>query len=78
MTNKNLKKWKQEVSEHPILESFPLIEYPGLVVAYNYVLDETKSLKKGDFVPAGLIHYLYETYGLDQPVVEKLMDKLGE
>lgn len=78
MRNKNSKKWKQEASEYPILESFSLAEYPGLVVALTHVLSETESLKKGDCVPAGLIQYLYETYGLDQPVVEKLMDKLGE
>lgn len=78
MTNENYRKWNHHVSKYPTLESFSFIEYPGLVVAYNIILNETKSMKKGEYVPAKFIHFLYDTHGLDKPVVEKLMDKLGE
>lgn len=66
------------MSQYPILESFSFIEYPGLVVAYNFILNETKFMKKGDYLPARLIHFLYDTHGLDKPVVEKLISKLGK
>lgn len=78
MRNKKENKWKQEGSEHPVLKSFSFAQYPGLVFALSHVLSQTESLKKGDYLPAKLIHHLYETYGLDQSVTEELMDKLGE
>lgn len=78
MTNDNYQRWNHQVSQHPTLESFSFIEYPGLVAAYNVILDETKSMTKGDYIPAKFVHYLYDTHGLDKPVVEKLMKKLGK
>jgi len=78
MTNENLQKWNHLVEKYPVLESFSFIEYPGLFDAFNFMLSETETIANGDYIPAELVLYLYNTYGLDQPVVQKLIDKLGE
>lgn len=68
--------WNIAKSNNPILQSFSFVEYPGLPEAFKYLKSKLRS-NQDNILHGELVHYLYDTYGLDKPVVEKLTQKMS-
>lgn len=70
--------WKNMCCKYPVLRKFSFIEYPGLPNAYTYLLSRLKKEpNESNQISPDLVVHLYNTYGLDRPVVEELITDLS-
>lgn len=78
MINENAVEWNSAKTKYPVLQNFNFVEYPGLPRAYEYLV---KQLAKSDIktsLPAEKVYYMYYTFGLDRPILEKITAALSE
>ncbi len=72
LVNENAETWKEIKEKYPALQPFSFVEYPNLPRAYEYLLRRMSKSEIGHIFNGELVTHLYETYGVDKPVVEHL------
>lgn len=78
LENNCSKQWREIQSKYPVLKNFSFTEYPGLPIAYEYLMEQISNNKDQDVLPSHVIVNLYITHGLESDIIEQLLKPLGK